>query len=151
MTDTSSIEAEALQQRMQQVRTSLSVEMRELAVNARAMTDWRHYWRKHPGLCSAGAAVLGYLLVPACRLAQADVKRVTEDVARSHMRMPVGSPSPGLGKRLFGELAGLALGFAVKRGLQVLEEKLTAAESGATPAPATPPVSERMKPKRKSL
>jgi len=147
---TSSAESEVIQQRMQQVRTNLGMEVRDLVVNARAMTDWRHYWRGHPGLCSAGAAVLGYLLVPARRVAQSDMKRMTEDVTRAQAAARPKSPAPpGLARRLLGEIAGLAVGFAVKRGLKVVEDSLTNANSGAPSASPEPPP-ERAKPKRRS-
>jgi hypothetical protein len=142
-----STEAETIQQRMQQVRTNLGVEMRDLVVNVRTMTDWRYYWRENPGVWILGAFILGYYLVPPRRLRHADVQHMTGDVAQSQARLTTNSKTPGIGRRLIGELAGLAVGFAFKQGLRALEASLTNAGQESTPAPRTLPANARRKAK----
>src|SRR5258708_38688309 len=65
--DTTTPELAQLQEQMHQVRMDLGEEVYDLVENARAMTDWRVHWRRHPLAFCAAAALAGYLVVPSRR------------------------------------------------------------------------------------
>jgi len=56
--------ADALQKQMAQIRSELHADVRGIVDNARVMSDWKYYVRRYPWACVAGAAALGYLVVP---------------------------------------------------------------------------------------
>lgn len=56
--------ADDIQQQMSRIRSGLHQEVKGIVENARAITDWKHYVRQYPWACMAGAAALGYLVVP---------------------------------------------------------------------------------------
>jgi hypothetical protein len=112
-------EIEALQQQMQQVRMDLGDEVHDLVENARAMTDWRLYWRRHPLAWCGAAAVLGYLAVPRRTFGNADARSLEEV-----LRASVANAPPPPTKRLVTELAGMAMGFVAQRGMKFLGDQL---------------------------
>ena len=61
--DNNSKTAEICRQ-MNEVRCNLGDEVEEIVGSARQLADWRYYLRKYPWLCLAGAAALGYFVVP---------------------------------------------------------------------------------------
>jgi hypothetical protein len=60
--------AEILCQRIAELRSEVSGEVRDLVLRAKTLADWRYYIRRYPWACLATAFVLGYLIVPARRV-----------------------------------------------------------------------------------
>lgn len=58
-------EADDVQRQMSRIRCELNEDVDDIVANARVMSDWRYYVRAYPWVCAAGAAALGYLVVPA--------------------------------------------------------------------------------------
>ena len=117
-------EIDELQRQMHRVRTSLGVEVHDLVENARAITDWRRYWRNHPWAWCGAAAILGYVLVPPRRFGQADVRTVAE-LTRAEVERASGASAAAPQRRgIVANLTSMAMGFAVKQGLQVLGRQL---------------------------
>jgi len=60
----SSEDVDALLNEMRAVRSNLGNDMEKFVENARVMTDWHYYVRRHPWLTVGAAAAIGYLLIP---------------------------------------------------------------------------------------
>ena len=56
--------AERVQRQMAQVREELTEDVQDLRARVEDLKDWRAFVRKHPWAVMAGAAAVGYLLVP---------------------------------------------------------------------------------------
>lgn len=56
--------ADNIQREMSRIRCDLHDDVRGIVANARVITDWKHYVRRYPWACMAGAAALGFLVVP---------------------------------------------------------------------------------------
>jgi hypothetical protein len=56
--------ADAIQGQMAKIRSDLHADVRGIVENARVITDWKYYVRRYPWASVAGAAALGYLVVP---------------------------------------------------------------------------------------
>jgi hypothetical protein len=56
--------SEHLRREMAAARAALMRDARAAASDARTLADWRHHFRAHPWLFCAGAAAVGFLLVP---------------------------------------------------------------------------------------
>src|SRR5579872_6148179 len=106
-----------IQQRMQQLRMSVGVDVHDLVENARAMTDWRRYWRHHPWLWCGAAAVLGYCLVPSRRFGNADARPLAAMARGSAEKSAPRRASP-----IISELAGMALGIVIQQGKQLVAQ-----------------------------
>ena len=146
-------EIDELQRQMQRVRTSLGVEVHDLVENARAITDWRRYWRSHPWAWCGAAAILGYVVVPSRRFGQADVGTLAElsraEATRAKAtraesngaeatRASAASAAPPRRRGVMADLTGMAIGFVVQRGMQVLGRKLEGLLNSRT-ASSSPP------------
>ncbi len=57
-------DAESLQREMARVRDVLVDEVEGIVTNARELSDWRYYVRRHPWACVGAAAAVGFLAVP---------------------------------------------------------------------------------------
>ncbi len=57
-------EANAIRQRMEEVRCDLDRDVQGIIEGARDMRDWRTYVRNYPWVCMGAAVAVGYLLVP---------------------------------------------------------------------------------------
>lgn len=53
-----------IRQRMAELRSRMDDEVDQVIENAQVLGDWKFYVRKYPWLCLAGAAVVGYAVVP---------------------------------------------------------------------------------------
>jgi hypothetical protein len=111
--DSTANELVQLQEQMHQVRMDLGEEVYDFVENARAMTDWRVHWRRHPWAFCTAAALAGYLIVPSRRFGGIDVRTLGLSALP-----PAASRSAG--SQLLSKLAGMALGLAAQRGLEVL-------------------------------
>jgi len=81
MASTQNDEIDEIQRQMREIRINLGDEVHGLVNKARAMTDWRVHWRKHPWIWGSAAAALGYLIVPSRRFGDSDA-RTLADIAR---------------------------------------------------------------------
>ena len=72
-----------IQDRMAQIRRDVDQAVDDIAVEARDLTrqlaDWRYYVRRYPWVAAAGAAAVGYLIVPkrTPRIVQPDPETLT--------------------------------------------------------------------------
>ena len=101
-----------LQEQMHQVRMDLGEEVHDLVENARAMTDWHVHWRRHPLAFGAAAVLLGYLIVPSRRFSASD-SRILENMGM------VQPPRRSVGSQLLSKLAGMAVGLAAQKGIEI--------------------------------
>ena len=136
-------EIDELQRQMHGVRTSLGVEVHDLVENARAITDWRRYWRSHPWAWCGVAAILGYVVVPSRRFGQADVRTPAElgraeSTRAESTRASAGSAAPPRRRGILADLTGMAMGFVVQRSMQVLGRRLEELLNSRT-ASSSPP------------
>src|SRR5262245_109042 len=102
-------ELEHLQLQMYQVRMNLGDEVHTFVENARAMTDWRLQWRKHPWIGSLAALGLGYLVIPTRKFGPADARRLADVVQVTAAAAPA-SPA----RQVLVKLGGIVLGFAAQ-------------------------------------
>ena len=56
--------AEAIRDRMRQLRSELRDNVQDVVQSARTMTDWKVYFRRYPWFFAGAAVALGYLVVP---------------------------------------------------------------------------------------
>lgn len=134
---------DSLQSQMDLLRSSLRTEVHDLVHNAKTMTDWHYYWRGHPALCCGAAAVLGYLLVPARK---GDLVSGVDRLTRAHEQMLKSMPQARK-KSLARELAGIALGLALKGGLSFVGQQVERYfSSGPLPASTGPANPQSMSP-----
>jgi hypothetical protein len=92
-------------------------EMHEFVESARAMTDWRVHWRRHPWAFGAAAALAGYLIVPSRRFGEIDARTMAQ-AAQTQAR-PRSATS-----QLFSKLTGMALGLLAQRGVEILGRQI---------------------------
>lgn len=57
-------DAKQISQQMQVIRRELKDDVKDVVLQTRSLTDWRHFVRTHPWLLLAAGVSLGYLLVP---------------------------------------------------------------------------------------
>lgn len=112
-----STEIAEIQQQMHQVRKRAGVDVHDLVENARALTDWRRYWRRHPWAWCGAAAVLGYCLVPSRRFEDSDSQRLADLLQASRGKSPAPRRNP-----IISELAGMALGILMQQGKQLVAQ-----------------------------
>jgi hypothetical protein len=115
--DSPANELAQLQQQMHQVRLELGEEMNEFVDNARAMTDWRVHWRRHPWAFGAAAALAGYLIVPSRRFGEIDARTLAQ---AAQTQVPPRSAT----SQLFSKLTGMALGLLAQRGAEIIGRQL---------------------------
>ena len=131
-------EIDELQRQMHRVRTSLGVEVHDLVENAKAITDWRRYWRSHPWAWCGAAAILGYVVVPHRRIGQADAQTLAEMARFEVAKVSAANGSAPRRRGIMSDLAGMAMGFAAQRGMQMLGRKLEGMLNSRTVSPSPP-------------
>ena len=57
-------DAKQIRQQMRAVRRELQDDVKDVVLQSRNLTDWRHFVRSHPWLLMAAGVGLGYVLVP---------------------------------------------------------------------------------------
>jgi hypothetical protein len=115
--DSTANELAQLQQQMHQVRMELGDEMHEFVENARAMTDWRVHWRRHPWAFGAAAALAGYLIVPSRRFGGIDARNLAQAAQPQ-------APPRSATSQLLSKLTGMALGLVAQRGVEILGRQI---------------------------
>jgi hypothetical protein len=110
--------AQEIRRQMAEARSHLSREVRSLADSAKAKTDWRYYYRKHPWLFIGAAAVVGYLIVPGAGPAVTLGAEALEKMGLS------GKSSTGKREKSLAEIAASAMlpvltRFAISQGTAV--------------------------------
>jgi hypothetical protein len=130
-------EIDDLARQMHQVRTSMGLEVHELVENARAITDWRRYWRSHPWAWCGAAAVVGFLVVPKSRSDGSDARTLAEAVRAEIAKASANGP-PTRRPGIMADLTGMAVGFVVQRGIQMLGRRLEELLSSHSASPAPP-------------
>ena len=98
---------------------NLGDEVHTFVEKARAMTDWRLQWRRHPWMGCLAALGLGYLVIPTRKFGPADARRLDE-LAQVTAAAAPSSPA----RQLAFKLGGLALGFVAQRGVRFLGEQI---------------------------
>ena len=56
--------SEEIQREMLRIRSEVRDDVEGIFDRAEQLTDWRYYVRRHPWLCVAAAAAVGYFVVP---------------------------------------------------------------------------------------
>ena len=56
--------ADAIEEQLAAARSTLADDVRNTAIDARTLSDWRHHFRTHPWLFSGAAAAVGFVLTP---------------------------------------------------------------------------------------
>ncbi len=113
-------QAEAIKQKMAEIRTELPYEVDEARARVRQLSDWKYHVARRPLPILAAAAVLGYLAVPA--------KRTPERIVISGDSIGGGARdrSPAPAKRgLVGGIAGALATMAIRQGTSLAADQLS--------------------------
>ena|SRR5688572_24555696 len=92
-------EAQAIAQRMAELRRNLITDVREVSQGARVMTDWKFYVGRFPWAALGLAALAGFMAVPKKRaVISPDQEALAELVRKKHLRLNVDhkQEKPGL-------------------------------------------------------
>jgi len=103
-------------QEMDKVRRNLGNEVDEIVESAQTLTDWRYYVKTHPWMCLAGAAAIGYFVVPKRMVVFGpSAEMIEEAIKRSASAFKPNPPPPksGITSAIFGMLTSMALRHAV--------------------------------------
>lgn len=99
--------------RMNDVRCSLGDDVEEMVESARTLADWRHYVKMYPWVCLAGAAAVGFLVVPKRVEIISPSADALEQLAKRNKLVVKSNPQPqaksGIGGALIGMLANAAV------------------------------------------
>jgi len=95
--------AKKVQRQMAQVREELTEDVQDLRARVENLKDWRAFVRKHPWAVLAGAAVVGYLLVPKRpRIIYADAETLAKVASQQPLKVEATQNNkPGLIGGLF--------------------------------------------------
>lgn len=95
--------AKKVQRQMAQVREELTEDVQDIRARVENLKDWRAFVRKHPWAVLAGAAIVGYLLVPKRpRVIYADAETLAKVASQQPLKVEATqSKSPGLLGGLF--------------------------------------------------
>lgn len=116
-------EAKAIRSQMAQIRVDLGEEMEGIVGQARVLTDWRYYVRNYPWRCAAGAALLGYLVVPRrLGVIRPDAATLAK-LARKNQLVVKQQPDIQRRGRFAGPLLGLAANMATKAAMAYMGQQ----------------------------
>ena len=105
--------ADAVRDRMQQLRCEIDGDVEDMAASARTLVDWRHYVKTYPWVCLGAAAAVGFLIVPKrSRAIRTDSATVTEAAGTGH---PVVQPAPTATAGLINALLTTVATIAVRK------------------------------------
>ena len=110
--------ADAVRERMQQLRCEIDGDMEDVSASARTMLDWKHYVKTHPWVCLGAVAALGFLIVPKrSRVIRPDLATLTEPARTGHL---VVKPAPTTARGLVDALVATVVGIAVREATAYL-------------------------------
>lgn len=109
-------QAEAIKQRMAEIRTELPYSADVARHRVRQLTDWKYHMARHPLPILAATAVAGFLLVPA----KSSHQRVV--IHRDDAAQPISQPAK---KGLLGGIMGVVATIAVKQATSLASSQLT--------------------------
>lgn len=117
-------QAEAIKQRMVEIRTELPYNADDARVRVKQLADWKYHVSKHPLPILAATAVVGYLLVPA--------KKTPERIVverHSQQQVPTAPAKRGMVGGIIGMVATIAMkqasGYAAKELTNFLSKRET--------------------------
>ena len=88
--------AQHLQRQMAQVRHELTEDVQGIREKVQDLKDWRGFVRRHPWAVAAGAAAVGYLLVPKRpRMIYADAEALAELAQTQPLHVQAGNAKQG--------------------------------------------------------
>jgi hypothetical protein len=110
--------ADAVQERMQQLRCEIDGDMENMTASARTLVDWKHYVKTYPWVCLGTAVMLGFLIVPKqSRATRPNVATLTEPARTSHL---VVKPAPTAARGLVDALVATVVSIAVREATAYL-------------------------------
>lgn len=123
--------AEAIRRRMAELRQELTSDVNEVSRGARELASPMYYVRRFPWAVVAGAAAVGYMLIPKRRHAVTpDAEMLAELVRKNQVKVETAkasSESQGLARSLL--VMGLTWG--LRTGLNYLGQRMTSAVNNA--------------------
>jgi hypothetical protein len=115
---------EQVREEMREIRSNLDDEVATFVQNTKVLFDWRSYLKNSPWLGIGAAALIGYLVVPSKPKVVSPSPEQLAEMAK-HARVVVGDPpSANNEKTLAREMAGMALGIALRGGLSIALKQL---------------------------
>ena len=104
-------QADAVRERMQQLRCEIDGDMEDMSAHARTMVDWKHYVKTYPWVCLGAAVALGFLIVPKrSRVICPDLTTLTEMARTGHVVVkPASAATHGLIDALLATVANIAV------------------------------------------
>jgi hypothetical protein len=115
-------QADAVRERMQQLRCEIDGDMEDMSAHARTMLDWKHYVKTYPWVCLGTAAVLGFLIVPKrSRAIRPDSATLTELARTNHL---VVKPAPTAARGLVDALVATVVSIAVREATAYLSHNV---------------------------
>jgi len=131
-------QAEAIKQRMREIRSELPYDVDRARERVRQISDWKYHFRRHPLPVISLAAAVGYLLVPG--------KQSTTSTAQVHLGAPeADAPSK---KSLLGGIAGAVATVALKQATTLAAHRVGEflGHRGRTSAMTASPVTQSVAP-----
>lgn len=144
MADDEAARLDQIRLRMQNLRTDLHRDVREVVISTREMTDWKTYVRRYPWVCIGLAAGIGYLVVPSKvhkEYVQPTDKQVMKLAKEDRLHIntePIGRPKASIVTTALTFLVSAAVRSAVAYAGQQLGKTIqgmTSEESGGSKNP----------------
>jgi hypothetical protein len=107
-------QAEAIKQRMLEIRTELPYSADHARNRVKELTDWKYYLSKHPVPIAAAVLLAGYMLVPPKRTSERVVERNVD-----FQSAPVQATPQPAKKGLVGGIVGTLATLALKQGAAI--------------------------------
>ena len=122
--------ADQIRARMQEIRRDLRVDVKEIAVHASRIFDWKNYVRSFPWGSLAAAAVVGYLLVPRRLNVSPPPAETVEAILREQQKLSPPQLPAAKASTLWGAVAPAVgtlvlrwgVNYATKAGLKLIED-----------------------------
>ncbi len=122
--------AEAIRRRMAELRQDLTSNVNEVSRGARELASPMYYVRRFPWVVVAGAAALGYVLIPKKRHAVTpDAEMLAELVRKNQVKVETAKASSD-SQSLARSLVVMGLTWGLRTGLNYLGQRMTAATKG---------------------
>jgi len=115
--------ADDIIQRMHAVRREVGNDVKGIVDTAKTLSDWRYHVRRHPWLCVAAAAGLGFLLVPRRKKVPSHDAKELADLLKKYNVGVTAPPAGGLARSLI----AMAVPLAMKAATSFAQQKFAAA------------------------